>query len=354
MRVKKIKIVSRLLQTLSREENLTDSGFEGSIKDLISTNGEFSNHNPTDYAQQLKYLIGYQDNVVDYNSEILSIIEHDGYNEELIKINRGNNNYITGTLLVPQNLPFPKKTVLAIHGHGYFESGRNIVTRNIPKKEDSGYGIKLARMGFNVFCIDLYGYGDRRNTEEINSIFPRKIDNYERFLFTSLLLTGRTLLSEYLDDLQLAIRYLLACDNIVDKSKIAVIGHSMGGTLASLLMVFDSNISAGVSVSGLSTWREIINNVVYHNYGIYIPGILSVGDFDTILPSIYPRPFMIISGENDKNFPVKGVKAIIDNMVKQYSRKNKSCCFNSLIHSGGHRFTRELQFKAFSFLEKWI
>ena len=119
-------------------------------------------------------------------------------------------------------------------------------------------------------------------------------------------------------------------------------------------MLFDKRIKVGVSVAGLSTWKSIFKNMVYHNFAIHIQGMLKIGDFDSLLPCIYPRPFMMINGERDPNFPIEGVIRIRQAMESKYKENALDDRFELHIHADGHGFSKGLQNLAFAFLRRWL
>jgi len=133
-----------------------------------------------------------------------------------------------------------------------------------------------------------------------------------------------------------------------------VIGHSMGGTLAPLLMLFDKRVKVGASAAGLSTWRAMIDNQVLHNFGVYLPGLLTFGDLDDLCVQIAPRPFMMIAGEKDPNFPVKGIKGIVSKAKREWKDHGSVNAFKWIIHPKGHKFNMEEQDVAVSFLREWL
>jgi dienelactone hydrolase len=257
---------------------------------------------------------------------------------------------IPGSLMVPDHLAAPAPALLAIHGHG--DGGKRKITDPLRKNPAYGYGEKLVRRGYVVLAIDMPGFGDRQ--------IPRPAEktpwvwDAERFLFCDKLLSGITLAGMCMRDLGIAFDYLSNRAELVDRTRIGVIGHSMGGSLAALFMLLESGTAAGVAAAGLSTWAALSNEKVIHNYAVYIPGLLRLGDLDSLLTGIAPRPFMIIAGKRDPNFPADGVQCIIDSLKRSYTQSGAPQAFQAFVHSGGHPFELEHQDQAIEFLDKFL
>lgn len=244
--------------------------------------------------------------------------------------------------------------LLAIHGHGgNYVQGKSKLIERRRGNPTYGYGVKLIRAGFVLMAIDLLGFEERRIAPLVSGVPWEK--DMERMLFGNLLLQGFTLAGMNLFELSRAIDYLSSRLDLIDVNRIGVVGHSMGGTLAPLLMLFDHRIKVGVSAAGVSTWRSMIEKQVIHNFGVYIPGLLQIADMDRLLSHLAPRPFLLIAGERDQNFPVEGVQDVVSAMRENYEKTGaRPGAFEWHIHPGGHPFEEVQQEKMLTFLGKWL
>ena len=275
------------------------------------------------------------------------------YLQEYVAFQSTHGQMVPAYVLVTKNISSPRPAIVAIHGHGgNFLWGKSKVTATMARRPTYGYGISLVRQGFVVLAPDLLGFEDRSFSAVVRP-GPWNPD-IERLLFGNLLLEGATLLGWHLFELSHAIDYLHTREDVEPKS-IGVIGHSMGGSLAPLLALFDRRIQAVVASCGVGTWKTMMTRHVIHNLSCYAPGLLQeVGDLDRLLGAVSPRPFKIIAGEQDDNFPVQGVRQVAEALKARYAASGAEQALSVHIHSDGHLFGEAQQVEAVAFLQRWL
>lgn len=96
--------------------------------------------------------------------------------------------------------------------------------------------------------------------------------------------------------------------------------------------------------------RDSIN----HNRAAYVPGLLEIGDTDTILSAIAPRPFLLSAGEGDPLFPIDGVRRLVESAQMAYDRAYVSERFRAVIFPGKHSFPDIVKDEVYSFLDHWL
>jgi hypothetical protein len=113
-----------------------------------------------------------------------------------------------------------------------------------------------------------------------------------------------TPMGKWIWDVQRVIDYLETLPD-VDKTRIGIIGHSLGGKMALYAAAFDKRIKAAVSSEpGISL--KFSN---YHDFwylGRQIERIPKQADHHDLIGQISPRPFLLIAGESadgDKSWP---------------------------------------------------
>lgn len=274
------------------------------------------------------------------------------YLQELLAIRMNENQAAPAYLLMPKQSRKPVPVLLAIHGHGgNYYWGKSKVTSRRNGVPTYGYAISLVKLGYAVLALDLPAFEERSFAAQVQpGPWPTAI---ERLIFSNLLLKGSTLMGWDLWELSNAIDYLETRSDI-NAQRLGVIGHSMGGTLAPLLMLFDHRPKVCVSSCGVSTWRHMMERHVVHNFACYIPGLMETGDLDELLKLIAPRPLQIIAGEEDPNFPPEGVRAIVQALEGEYQQHQAPQALEAHILPGGHFFDEQRQSLATQFLARWL
>jgi hypothetical protein len=210
-------------------------------------------------------------------------------------------------------------------------------------KRQFAYGKELCERGFVVLAPDFIGFEEYRDSNwELDDYYsePGFIRGYEEMLSEKYLLHGSCLLAKHIHDLYVAVSVLTSIDN-VDSGKIGVIGHSLGGEMASMIMAFDSRVKAGVSSCGTFSYEDFETSNRMETAETIIPNFRSDNrDFDFILDMIPPKPFLSINGEKD-------IGSAGQKLLKK-RREN----FEVAFHKGGHEFPSGERNRAYSFLQK--
>lgn len=244
--------------------------------------------------------------------------------------------------------------MLAIHQHaGEYYLGKS-EPAGLSANRMYHYGVDLCRRGYVVLCPDHLCFEERRPPEYVR-MEQHALDgaNYERFEFTRHLLQGSSLQTKYLHDLQRALDLLEGLEG-VDAGRLGAIGHSLGGQEVLWLTWFDERIKAGVSSCGFSLVSTILRDGINHNFALYVPDLLSVGDVDSIAADIAPRAFCMTAGTDDGIFPLDGVHAIAERATSAYAEAGVPDRFRAIIFSGGHSFPDEVKDEAYAFLDQWV
>jgi esterase/lipase len=240
--------------------------------------------------------------------------------------------------------------VLALHSTG--EGGKRIIDDDTPKK-DRGYAKELAEKGYVVIAPDYPGFGELLNYDFDND---RYVSGTMKGIYNHISCVD-----------------LLQSLNYVDKDKIGVIGHSLGGHNSIFVAAFDPRIKVVVTSCGW-TLMDYYNagEKVAKLYGgrlgpwaqdKYMPFIKTKYnldpqqipfDFDEMIAAIAPRPFLSVSPVNDLNFSVEGVRQGEGNIQEVYEFMNASDKLKVLYPGCGHDFPEDMRKESYSFIEKFL
>lgn len=267
-------------------------------------------------------------------------------------------------LLIPKDLKNKASGILALHQHNdEYKTGKSETiglvknpqyTKLEPIEPDPSYKTpesrkqfayakELCERGFVVLAPDFIGFENYRDTEwGLNGYYndPQFLRGYEEMLSSKYLLYGSFLLIKHLHDMYVAATILSSLSE-VDFSKIGVIGHSLGGEIATVLTAFDARIKAAVSSCGTICYQHFIESNRMETAEIIIPKFIQKNkDFDFFLDMVSPCPFLATNGEKDKT--VQGERLL----------KKKRENFEVLWFNEGHSFPDEIREKAYSFLRK--
>lgn len=244
--------------------------------------------------------------------------------------------------------------VVACHQHaGNFAWGKSEPAGLTPDPMFH-YGLELCRRGYVVICPDHLCFEDRRTPPSLLAHSPDLVDaRYELYELTGRLLRGSCLQAKYLHDLRAAVDLLVGLPE-VDASNVGTIGHSLGGQEALWLTWFDRRVRAGISSCGLAPLRDILAAGINHNKALYVPGLLEVCDIEDIVAGLAPRPFLLTSGEQDRIFPIQGVRRLADRGREVYHAAGAASSFEAILFAGGHSFPDPLREHAYAFLDRHL
>jgi dienelactone hydrolase len=244
--------------------------------------------------------------------------------------------------------------LLAIHQHaGQYDLGKS-EPAGVAGDPMYSYGQDLCRRGYVVLCPDLLCFEERRPAKEVPQ-GRNVLDDagYERFEFTKRILMGSCLQTKYLHDLTCALDLLTSLPD-VNRSRVGVIGHSLGGQQSLWLAWYDARISAAVSSCGFGLLRTLVRDGINHNFAAYVPGILEVCDMDVLVADLAPRAFLLTAGETDPLFPVDGVRSVVEQAQRMYAQKGIPERFQAILFPAGHSFPDEVKAQAYAFLDRWL
>lgn len=255
--------------------------------------------------------------------EVVKAEEREGYRLEKLTID----GRIPAYLLIPAGKgPFP--AILYHHWHaGQYALGKEeLFQHEVPGAPGVKRGEALVKKGYVVLAPDAYAFGERSGRGPDGP--KQKGKQEEESWFKYFAWRGQTMFGMIVRDDQIALDVLAARPD-VDPKRIGATGISMGSTRTWWLAALDERIAAAVGVCCLTRYQNLIQENCLHQHGIYyfVPGVLKHFDMEAVTSLIAPRPFLTLSGADDKGSPAKGVETI-----------NAFCADVWKLHGAGDRF----------------
>ncbi len=279
-------------------------------------------------------------NLIDLDIEIISEIQSNGLIRQSITFASETGDRIPALLYFPEHIPEDMKlpAMLALHPTGPL--GKLIVVGEGPL-DNRQYGLELAQRGYVVICPDFPSFGDYDKYDFEND---RYVSGTMKGIFNHMRCA----------DLLESLEY-------VDKEKIGVIGHSLGGHNAMFVGVFDQRLKVIVSSCGWTPFHDyyegkikgwtsprympILNDVYQLN-----PDLVPF-DFYEIVAALAPRPFLSNSPLHDSNFSVDGVKKGMLEANKIYHLLGVEENLQVLYPNCEHDFPDEIREEAYRFID---
>lgn len=241
-------------------------------------------------------------------------------------------------LILPKDAK-PGKTPAMLCLHQTFNGG---------KAEPSGlagdprlyYALELAKRGYVVLAPDYPGFGDHKydftNSPYVSGTMKAIWDNHRAV-------------------------DLLELRPEVDRNRIGVIGHSLGGHNSIFTALFDERLRAVVSSCGFCRFHK--DDVPSWTGKTYMPRIASEFgndadkvpfDFPELIAAIAPRAFFTSSATMDSDFDVGGVKETMAAAKPIFQIYNVPDNIAEYYPQIEHAFPDDARTKAYEFLDKHL
>lgn len=216
-------------------------------------------------------------------------------------------------LLVPDTGKEKYPVAITLQGHS---TGAHNSVGEIKFEKDADYqprgqfGIQAVENGYAALCIEQRGMGERKPTTP-----TRKAPGCTYSALTALQL-GRTLIGERMFDVRCAID-VLADFAPCDTDKILITGNSGGGTASFYCACYDERIKLSVPSCSFCPYKESILDI-YHCACNYIPAAYRYFEMQDLSALIAPRPLTIVTGREDKIFPIDAVRRGYETVSRIY------------------------------------
>lgn len=286
----------------------------------------------------------------DFDLQFTDSLREEKYTRYSINFLVAANERITAYLYIPNksNPVQPYPAMLALHetdsiGKGSVDGqGHN---------KNLAYSKELAQRGYVVIASDYPSFGGLKGYD-----FDK--DRYESGTMKGIF------------DHMRCVDLLQSMSN-VDKEKIGVIGHSLGGHNAIFVGAFDTRLKIVVVSSAWTMYDyydtgEATVKKYGHRLGPWaIPRYMPLLkekfeydtkkiplDFDEMIAAIAPRVFFSNSPIGDKNFSVEGVRKGIESAMQVYRMLGVPDNIQVFYPDSGHDFPTEIRMKAYEMIDK--
>lgn len=247
----------------------------------------------------------------------------------------------------PQKLP----TLICLQGHG---AGKDeIVGINDDGTQRAEYGgyqkdfaLQAVRRGFFVIAPDMFGFGERRDKDDIAEA---KGKSSCRKPSMAGILLGRTVPGIRVTDVSRCIDYLQTRPEC-DPERIGCTGISGGGEITTFAAAVEERIQAALISGYLAHWRDSIMAIL-HCEDNYVPGVLQYAEMPDIACLIAPRPVFFENGTLDTIFPLRSARAAFKKIKSAYDALGYAHRCEMEVFEGDHQWWGV---KGFPFLERWL
>jgi predicted esterase len=164
---------------------------------------------------------------------------------------------------------------------------------------------------------------------------------------------GRPLITQSIWDGMRCVEVLMKHPH-VDKERIAVIGLSQGGTMATHLLINEPRIKVGVVSGYISTVRgDALGERGKGNTcgAQHVPGLLLHGDIPDMLGLAVPKPILLEMGKKETCFHYPDMLRAYRHLQKIYKAAGFPDRLAADHHPNDHRWSGK---KAWNWLAKWL
>ena len=270
-------------------------------------------------------------------------IEHkkvtDEYTEYRFTIQSEENYYLPVVMRIPLGMETGKHTLLmCLQGHSTgFHISLGIPIYDDDEETISGgdrdFCVRAVKEGYITLAIEQRGFGECKGDDD----YPKGCH------LTSMvaMLNGRSTLGERAWDVSRVLDAVLENFDMIDESKICLMGNSGGGTATYYTCCLDERISLCMPSSAVCSW-DMSTGVKRHCTCNYVAGLARYFDMGDMAGLIAPRKLIIVHGVTDVGFYKPGVDKCYEIAEKLYFAAGVPQNCDLVTGPFGHRFYADL------------
>ena len=279
------------------------------------------------------------------SAEITSRVERDAFKAENIVLETRPGCFATCTVYTPRAGKAPYPAVLLVIGHT--DAGK--------ADPEYQYAAQLfVNAGFAVLALDPFGEGERfEHYDAGNDLQPIQGCSGEHDLMDwKFKLMGVSLARYFVSDALSALKYLKSRPD-VDADRVALTGHSGGGTQTSMLMLAAAGeFACAAPCAYISDNRAMIDEGVDPDNEMIWPGSIASGmDYADILVAMAPKPVAVLSNRHDF-FPREGTLRACEEAKRVWERLGKPGFPELVCAESEHAYGKTLARAALGFFSR--
>ena len=194
---------------------------------------------------------------------------------------------------------------------------------------DRDFCVRAVKEGFAAIALEQRNFGECGGNETGPQCFEPALTN---------LLMGRTTIAERVWDVCRLIDVLEnEFSDMVDVNTICCMGNSGGGTATVYVSALEDRIKLSMPSCAMCTFKDSIG-AMRHCACNYVPKIAEFFDMGDLMAMAYPKPFVQVSGIEDKIFPVGAAEEVFNAGKTAYEEMGDGDKCVMVKGNGGHRF----------------
>src|SRR5262249_53649032 len=138
------------------------------------------------------------------------------------------------------------------------------------------------------------------------------------------------------------------------KSRLGMIGHSLGGQETLFTTAADQRIRAAVSSCGFGSLRTLKRDHINHNYALFVPDLANQGGFGAVLSLVAPRPFFVAARTEDPISPRDGIEEPVAQARAAYASSGAAARLATFFEPGPHSFSPAMRTAAYAWLDQQL
>ncbi len=281
------------------------------------------------------------------NAKITGVSRHDGFSIERVMFSSRPGNCVTANVYVPDGRVSPGPAVLLAVGHT--DAGK-------ADEEYQWTAQTMARAGFVTMVTDPLGEGERFEQYEAEMAYQpiQGCSGEHDLLDWKAKLTGQSLARYFIQDDLAALDYLVSRPD-VDASRVALTGHSGGGTQTIMLMLAaGERFAAAAPCAYVTDHQAMMDCGVDPDNEMMWPGSIEAGlDYADMMAGMCPKPVLALTLLHDF-FPREGVSRTMGELKSLWERAGSETPPEVFTADSGHAYTPECAKAAARFFSRHL